>query len=166
MAATAVSYVNMVTEAAALNNTVALDMSAAGASAFKCALFGNAGSTPVVSTDNGKVVTPGGNAWTDQLAAGSGYTAGGTALTTPLYQVNTAVSGQRTVWKNGVAYVEWTSFTGTPYAANIYQVALDIGIVAYTLGGAQAVSSGTLRLTFHSLYTAGTMFYKTFNAAA
>jgi hypothetical protein len=147
------------------NQALALNLSTSTASAFKYALFDQNIATPDFSTDPGNYGV--GASWltTHEMPTIGSYVQGGFDLVTPTYVVNTAVSGARMLWKNANPSQAITGFTGTPYCGMAYRYHLvsttNYGIV-YHYFGAVPVVGGTLTITWHATYAAGTLLYTPF----
>lgn len=112
----------------------------------KVALFGNSVTPDFDATAAASAYGAGGTWTTGNEASGTGYTAGGSALT------STAVSnvaGGITMWD--AADLSWTTVTVTAYGCLIYADATtapvaDQGIMAVYFGGAFTATAGTFTI--------------------
>lgn len=103
----------------------------------------------IILLNNSHSFTSGNNTYSqvsaNELATGSGYTSGGATL------ASKAVT-QGATTKFDAADVEWTSASFTAYHAVIYDDTLDNDdlICSIDFGGAQTVTSGTLKIEWDS----------------
>lgn len=111
----------------------------------KVALFGN-GVTPNYDDTAANNAYNAGTWTTGNESSGSGYTAGGSALTSTTV---TNAAGGITMWD--AADLSWTTVTVTAYGCLIYADALtapvaDQGIMAVYFGGAFTATAGTFTI--------------------
>lgn len=127
-----------------------------------CALFGNTGTPDKLAA----VASTGYNTgqWvTGNEVSGTGYTAGGVALTSKTYGIDATAT-------NAVAFhaanPSWTGATITAYGDLCYDSSITAGTVAkqgicfHSFGGsAQSVSGGTFTVSWYATgYSSGTVF--------
>lgn len=132
------------------------DMTSGGGNAYKMTLF--KANASIVGTYD-KTSAAYGNPDSDELATGSGYTAGGAACTN-------AGSGTDTTSTNNTGFggfsgsVSWPSSTFTTRGCRVYnsstvQASAVRSVFVYDFGADQAVSAGTFTVNFPS-FAAGT----------
>ena len=132
------------TQVKALTNVIALNLGDAGAGAFKLALFNNS-VTPDASQSNPAY---GSSPWNANEVSGTGYTAGGLALTSVVFEEHPSSAG---TIRWDFADVSWTSST-IPNArgALFYATGLsNRAVLLRTFGQDYSSQDGTFSINFH-----------------
>lgn len=117
----------------------------------KVALFGNSVTPDYDATAANSAYAAAGGTWTTgNESSGTGYTAGGTALTSTAVS---SVAGGITMWD--AADTAWTTVTVTAYGCLIYADATtapvaDQGIMAVYFGGAFTTTAGNFTIQWSS----------------